>query len=149
MILSHTSPSHSWSSLQRRQNGCDSVSNHRRPGRLLKHLFRCRSKKTSKLRAIGFFEGNSLMTNEIPTQRASNAENVSIWSRHHVYHGCSSNNRRREIGVNCVDYRLWSIFQPPTWLQNKSMLPTTANTVHNAKHLPNSVTDLPMTTCVT
>ena len=29
------------------------------------------------------FEGNSLMTDEFPAQRASNAETVSIWWRHH------------------------------------------------------------------
>ena len=30
-------------------------------------------------------EGNSPVTGEFPAQRASNAENVSIWWRHHVY----------------------------------------------------------------
>ena len=30
-------------------------------------------------------EANSLVTGEIPAQRASNAENVCIWWRHHVY----------------------------------------------------------------
>ena len=39
---------------------------------------RRRSKKTSKLRVSGLCEGNSPMTDEFPTQRASNAENVSI-----------------------------------------------------------------------
>ena len=29
-------------------------------------------------------EGNSPVTGEFPAQRASNAENVSIWWRHHV-----------------------------------------------------------------
>ena len=47
------------------------------------HLFRRRSKKTSKLRVTGLCEGNSPVTGEVPTQRASNAENVSIWWRHH------------------------------------------------------------------
>ena len=32
-------------------------------------------------------EGNSLVTGEFPSQRASNAENVSIWWRHHEYFG--------------------------------------------------------------
>ena len=41
------------------------------------------SKKTSKRRVTGFCEGNSSVTGEFPTQRASNAENVSIWWRHH------------------------------------------------------------------
>ena len=40
-------------------------------------------KKTSKLRVTGLCEGNSPVTGEFPAQRASNAENVSIWWRHH------------------------------------------------------------------
>ena len=41
-------------------------------------------KKTSKLRVTGLCVGNSPVTGEFPAQRASNAENVSIWWRHHV-----------------------------------------------------------------
>ena len=41
-------------------------------------------KKPSKLRVIGLCEGNSPVTGEFPAQRASNAENVSIWWRHHA-----------------------------------------------------------------
>ena len=47
---------------------------------------RRRSKKTSKLCVTGLFVGNSPVTGEFPTQRASNAENVSIWWRHHDSH---------------------------------------------------------------
>ena len=47
-------------------------------------LFRCRPKKTSKLHVTGICEGNSPVTGKFPAQRASNAENVSIWWRHHV-----------------------------------------------------------------
>ena len=47
---------------------------------LLNRLFRRRSKKVSKLRATGLFEGNSPVTGE----RTSSAENVSIWWRHHA-----------------------------------------------------------------
>ena len=43
-----------------------------------------RSKKTSKLRVTGLCEGNSPVAGEFPAQRASNAENVVIWCRHHV-----------------------------------------------------------------
>ena len=50
---------------------------------LLNRLIRCRSKKTSKLRVTGLCAGNSPETGEIPAQRASNAENVSIWWSHH------------------------------------------------------------------
>ena len=60
-----------------------SVSNHWRLDCLLNCLFSRKSKKTSKLLATDLCEWNSLMTGEFPTQRASNAENVSIWWRHH------------------------------------------------------------------
>ena len=60
------------------------VSNHQPHDCLLKRLFRRRSKKASKLRVTGLSEGNSPVTGEFPTQRASNAENVSIWWRHHA-----------------------------------------------------------------
>ena len=51
---------------------------------LLTCLFRRLSKKTSKLRVTGLCEGNSPVTGEFRSQRASNAENASIWWRHHV-----------------------------------------------------------------
>ena len=41
-------------------------------------------RKTSKLRVTGLCAGNSPVTGEFPAQRDSNAENVSIWWRHHV-----------------------------------------------------------------
>ena len=40
-------------------------------------------KKTSKLRVTGLCAGNSPGTGQFPAQLASNAENVSIWWRHH------------------------------------------------------------------
>ena len=40
-------------------------------------------RKHQKLRVTGLCEGNSPMTGEFPAQRASNADNVSIWWRHH------------------------------------------------------------------
>ena len=52
---------------------------------LLNCLFRRRSKKTSKLRITGLCEGSPPMTDGCPPQRASNAENVSIWWGHHEY----------------------------------------------------------------
>ena len=69
--------------LQWRHNGRDGVSNHQGPDCLLNCLFRRRSKKTSKLCVTGLCEGNSPVTSEFPAQMASNAENVSIWWRHH------------------------------------------------------------------
>ena len=59
------------------------VSNHKPRDCLLNRLLRLRSKKTSKLRVTGLCAGNSPVTGEFPAQRASNAENVSIWWRHH------------------------------------------------------------------
>ena len=47
-------------------------------------LFKPRSKKTSTLRVTGLCAGNSPVTGEFPAQRASNAENVSIWWCHYV-----------------------------------------------------------------
>ena len=42
------------------------------------------NKKTPKFRVTGLCVGNSPETGEFPAQMASNAENVSIWWRHHV-----------------------------------------------------------------
>ena len=69
--------------LQWCHNGRDGVSSHQPHECLLNRLFGRRSKKTSKLRVTGLCEGNSPMTGEFPAQRTSNAENVSIWWRHH------------------------------------------------------------------
>ena len=63
--------------LHWRHNGRDSVSNHQPHDCLLNRLFRCRSKKISKLRVSGLCEGNP----PVP----SNALNVSIWWCHHDY----------------------------------------------------------------
>ena len=71
-------------SLQWHHNGWDGVSNHQPHDCLLNHLFRHRSKKTSKLHVIGLCTGNSPGTGEFPAQRSSNSENVSIWWCHHV-----------------------------------------------------------------
>ena len=40
-------------------------------------------RKQPKLRVIGPCAGSPPVTGEFPAQRASNAENVSIWWRHH------------------------------------------------------------------
>ena len=72
-------------SLRWRNNGRDSVSNHQPHHGLPNCVFRCRSKKTSNIRVTGLCAGNSPLIGEFPAQKASNAENVSIWWRHHVY----------------------------------------------------------------
>ena len=69
--------------LQWRHNGHDGISNHQPYNCLLNRSFRHRSKKTSKLRVTSLCVGNSPGTGEFPAQMASNAENVSIWWRHH------------------------------------------------------------------
>ena len=66
------------------KNGRDSVSNYQLYVCLLNRFFRRRLKKTSKPRVTGLCAGNSPVTGEFPAQRASNAENVSIWWHHHV-----------------------------------------------------------------
>ena len=69
--------------LRWRHNELDGVSDHQPHDCLLNRLFGRRSKKTSKLRVTGLCAGNSPGTGEFPAQKASNAENVSIWWRHH------------------------------------------------------------------
>ena len=59
--------------LRWRHNGLNSVSNHQPHDCVLNRLFRRRSKKTSKLGVTG-----------LCAQRASSAENVTIWWRHHA-----------------------------------------------------------------
>ena len=48
---------------------------------------RRRSTKTSKAGVTGLCEGNSAVTGEFPAQMVSNAEDISIWWRHHGHHG--------------------------------------------------------------
>ena len=69
--------------LRWRHKGNDGVSNRQAHDCLLNRLFRRISKKTSTLRVTGLCEGNSPGTGEFPAQMSSNAENVSIWWRHH------------------------------------------------------------------
>ena len=69
--------------LQWRQDERDGVSNNRRIDCLLNRLFRHRSEKTSKLRVTGLCEGNPPVTGGFPSQKDNNAENASIWWRHH------------------------------------------------------------------
>ena len=78
--------------LQWPHNERGGVSNHQPHDCLLKCSFRCRSTKTSKLHITDLCEGNSPFTGEFPAQRASNAEIVSIWWRHHDFRHCTSGN---------------------------------------------------------
>ena len=59
------------------------VSNHQPVDCLFSRLFRRRSRTTSKPRVTGLCAVNSPVNVEFPAQMASDAENVSIWWRHH------------------------------------------------------------------
>ena len=99
-----TIPWHHQRSLQWRHNGHDGVSNHQPHHCLLNSLFRCRSKKISKFCVAGLCAGNSPVTGEFPAQMASNAENVSIWWRHHdpKWNRYDSGLGRRQTLVSCL-----------------------------------------------
>ena len=71
-------------SLQWRHDDYDGVSIHQPHDCLLNHLFRHRSKKTHSSASLAFVRpvtGEFPVIGEVPAQRASNAENVSIWWR--------------------------------------------------------------------
>ena len=88
--------------LQWRHNESDGDSNHRRLNYLLKCLFRHRSKEIPKLRVTGPCEGNSAVTGE-SRQMASDAENVSIWWRHHHYEKHIRRERQnKELKMKCI-----------------------------------------------
>ena len=72
-------------SLWWRHNEHDGVYNHQPYHCLPNRLFRRRSKKTLNVWVTGLCAGNSPVTGELSAQMASNAENVSIWWRNHVY----------------------------------------------------------------
>ena len=76
----HTRPPLQW-----RNNERDGVSNHRHLNCLLKRLFRRRSKTKSNVRVTGLCDGNQPITGGCPSQRASNAEHISIWWHHHAW----------------------------------------------------------------
>ena len=71
-------------------------------------FIQARSKKTSNLRVTGLRVGNSPETGEFPAQMASNAENVSIWWRHHAFWNSESR------------FRIWmsNSFQNYSWWRN-------------------------------
>ena len=69
--------------ITRRHNERDGVSNHQPHYCLLNRLFRRRPKKKIKAQRHWPFWGELPVTGEFPAQRASDAENVSIWWRHH------------------------------------------------------------------
>ena len=92
------------SSLQWCCNECDGVGNHQPHDCLLNTLFRRRLMKiSSKLRVTGLCVGKSPVTVEFPTQMANNAENVSIWWRHHDNgRDGVSNHQSYDCLLNCL-----------------------------------------------
>ena len=106
--------------VQWRHNEHDGVSNHQPHDCLLNRFFRRRSKKISKLCFTGLCVGNSPVTDELPAQMASNAENVFIWWRHHVQpnHGSWAHYTKR----------LWAVI--PTLLWRLLLLRETVCTYH-------------------
>ena len=101
------------------ERGC--VSNHQPHDCLLNRLFRHRSKKTSKLRATGLCAGNSSGTGDFPAQMASNAEDVSIWWRHHgwILVWYRATNHRYQN-----DHKIHSHYQVPPFIKHRLTLIT-------------------------
>ena len=70
--------------LQWRHNKLNGVSNHQ-PNTIV-YLTVCSGtyqRKHQSSASLAFFSGNSPVTDEFPTQKASNAQIVPIWWRHH------------------------------------------------------------------
>ena len=57
---------------------------------------------------IVYCVGNSPVTREFPTQRANNAENISIWPRHHVK-PCTANPRVMCQQWSCLKYDIFPL----------------------------------------
>ena len=70
-----------WETLQWRHNGHDSVSNHQPHDCLLNRYSGTDQRKHQSSASLAF----EFFSPGFPAQRASNAENVSIWWRHHVW----------------------------------------------------------------
>ena len=70
-------------SFQWRHNERDGVSNLQRLDCYSIVCSGADQRKHQSTASLTFVRGNSPMTGEIPAQRDSNAENVSIWWRHH------------------------------------------------------------------
>ena len=87
--------------LQWRHNKRNRASNHRRLDCFRSRLLRRRSKRTPNLPVTGLYEGNppvTGVTGGFPSQRASNAENISIWWHHDVIMHWSSLKNNGNLG---------------------------------------------------
>ena len=92
--------------LQCRPNECHGASYHQPHECLRNRLFRRRSNKTAKFRVTGLCAGNSPVTGEFPAQRASYAESVFIWWRHH----------------GMISFTFWKRLFSSTWGKRKTLL---------------------------
>ena len=92
---------------------------------------------TSKLRVTGLCAGNSPVTGEFPAQKASNAENVSIWWRHRVspIQVCTALLEQKDDGHPSVTLQLpCHVTSPPTTPPEVPYPTPTAN--HRPAHIP-------------
>ena len=83
-----------------------------------------RSKKTSKLCVTGLCEGNSPVTGEFLAQRASNAENVSIWWRLHELWNFVTCGRARDsptVWPLCAFFFMILLFYVPFYVKKKKI----------------------------
>ena len=127
--------------LQWRHNGRDGVSNHQHHDCLLNRLFRCRSKENIKAPRHWPFSGEFTSDRWIPAQMASNAENVSIWWRHHdkAYIEVYAINR------NTHTWKLFLSHFAPQYPQ--LTMPFRSTTIFTLSHLlPLSLANLPQKT---
>ena len=74
--------------------------------------------------SLAICAGNSPMTGEFPAQRASNAENVSIWWRHHEYitQHCGTSCggwwvRLQPFSVACLHYSWTTLVSILSWIE--------------------------------
>ena len=125
--------------LQWGHNEPNGVSNHRCLGGLLNRLFRRRSKKTSKLRVTGLCAGDSPMTSELPSKRASNAENASIWWCHRVMDYFTGN----RPGASKVTWWMWSKLTFTKPQQNKTKREPCVCSLGCTAHLKNMLDIMP------
>ena len=103
--------------LQWRHNEPDGILNHRR---LIVYSTVCSGADQRKHQSSASltFAGNSPVTGEFPAQRASNAENVSIWWRHHAL-GTGNAGIYGNTGHNCCRWWLFTIlWSCIDWLLN-------------------------------
>ena len=97
-------------------------------GALMFSLIWAWSKKTSKLSVTGLCEGNSPVTGEFPAQRASKAENVSIWWRYYAIYCITDMTilyiiKYRQLMVWCKSLLDW------WWVRNLSIKACTVSTL--------------------